>query len=64
MMLKVWFFPKSAPKLLKICCQDRGLTEDEVRAYLLHRVTPQRLELEASMEVLEKIRQDFDGQSI
>ena len=22
--------------------QDRGLSEDEVRAYLLHRVTPQR----------------------
>ena len=38
--------PPSAPAR-----QDRGLTEDEVRAYLLHRVTPQRLELEASMEV-------------
>lgn len=32
--------------------QDRGLTEDEVRAYLLHRVTPQRLELEATMEAV------------
>ncbi|CAJ1419897.1 unnamed protein product [Effrenium voratum] len=30
--------------------EDRGLSEDEVRAYLLHRVTPQRLELEASLE--------------
>ncbi|CAK9085547.1 Uncharacterized protein (Fragment) [Durusdinium trenchii] len=31
--------------------EDRGLSEDEVRAYLLHRVTPQRLEVEAPMEV-------------
>ena len=31
--------------------EDRGLTEDEVRAYLLHRVTPMRLELEAPVEL-------------
>lgn len=31
--------------------EDRGLTEDEVRAYLLHRVTAMRLELEAPLEV-------------
>ena len=40
--------------------QDRGLSEDEVRAYLLHRVTPQRHGLGSALLLVFEYSRDFD----